>query len=72
MATMSKRVYVETAAAIKAQVECAAHLPESGEAVLTSVRTIAGDLAYMFKRNDSRFNLLRFMDACGFGDPNGN
>jgi hypothetical protein len=35
-------------------------------------REIAADLATMFARDNGRFDRSRFMDACGFGDPNGN
>lgn len=68
---MSRKHYVETAAAIKYS------LDGLGGKVRQEVRretalSIAKDMANMFRADNSNFDRAKFMDACGLGDPNGN
>jgi hypothetical protein len=63
---MSRKHYQETAAIISAERAVWDHTPQ----VQTALREVAGELAAMFKRDNSRFDRSKFMEAAGFGEGN--
>jgi hypothetical protein len=70
---MSRKNYIEAAAIIDAQVKAAElETPVRKRAVVQTARYIAYDLADMFAADNYHFDRTRFMNACGFGNPNGN
>lgn len=70
---MSRKHYIETAAAIKELVDSAAELTPVRRAVtLDNARAFAHSMAYMFVSDNRAFDRNKFMDACGLSDPRGN
>lgn len=77
--SMSRKHYVEVAAVLNRSLN-RARLVVDDEVVegqwepvaYESLRDVAEGLAAVFGRDNGSFNRARFMDAAGFGDPNGN
>lgn len=65
---MPRKHYRETAVSIADAVSRA----NGNKVAKATAYTIADRLAFMFKSDNPRFDRNQFMDACGFGDPDGN
>lgn len=62
----TRKDFDNTARVIRAQVDSAEHLPESGPAVIMAAGAIARGMADLYGSVNPGFDRARFMKACGF------
>ena len=78
--SMTRKHYVEVAAVLNRSLNRVRLVDGEGDVVegqwepgaYEALREVAEGMGAVFGRDNGRFDRNRFMDAAGFGDPNGN